>query len=126
MEHGNEIHCREREQSTKGHDLGCSFPPDGQHRNIGENANNPLVENGTPRFWVQIAEKSLGDYVIAAHAVKETRCADMASESARDAGNQEHNSISSEEQRSASDSSHVHEGGLRVRELGMVRPHQLC
>ena len=44
---------------------------------VGENADNPLVEDRAPRFWVQVTENLLRDYVIAAHAVKESRCTDV-------------------------------------------------
>jgi len=53
MNHGNEIHRRERQQGTKGNNLRCSFPWNAEHSNIGENADNPLVENRTSRFRVQ-------------------------------------------------------------------------
>src|SRR5215469_3974469 len=125
MQHGNEIHGSKREQRTESNDLRCSFPRNAQHSEIGDNADDPLVENGTSRFWAEIAKDFPGDYVIAAHAVKETRCSDVTCQSTRHTGNQEHDSISSKEQGAASNSSHIHERGFRVYQRGMFRPHKL-
>src|SRR5277367_841187 len=94
---GREIHAHERQQRAEGDYFRGVFPRDGNHAEVGEDANDPHVVNGIAFPGAEVAEDLSRQHIVTTHAVEQARRADVSGKPAGDAGNDKHDAVRSEQ-----------------------------
>src|ERR1700729_2323241 len=99
---GCQIHAHKSQQRAEGDNFRGVLPRNGDHADVGEDADDPNVVNRITFLGAEIAEDFFRQHIVAAHAVEQARRAHVSGQSAGDAGDQKHDAICGEEHGAAS------------------------
>src|SRR5579859_6481248 len=125
MQEGDEVDSHKGDQRAEGDDFGGEFPGNGEHADVGEDADDPDIVDRIAFCGADMAKDFFGEDVVAAHAVEETGSADVSGEAAGDAGNEKHDAVGVEEPGTAGGAGDVHEGGFGIQVGGVIRQNTL-